>query len=217
MSYYQEQEFVYEPYEEQEYYEDEEEQEDLDYGEEKEEEVEIEEGLDNENLEEELFDDQLEVIDPNQFTELTFANLPFSMKDLYSKPLTSLQQVKMLYTNKNEKINFADMPDEDLFKLLVNLTCYSNKIQDLLELKNMQLEIDTMLSNVDKIPDLKYKNPLATFLAFICVKKNGAIKNDILKQVFTITETLNLLRSDIYRYARMWQVVYNIKPVCYDK
>lgn len=217
MSYYQEQEFVYEDYDQRDYFDDDEEQEQEDYGEDVEEKVEedLEEyDLQHNELEEEIFDNQFEAIDPNQFTELTFANLPFSMKDLYSGPLTSLQQIKMLYAGKNEKINFSEMPDSDLFKLLVNITCYSNKLQDLLGIKNMQQEIDAMLSYIDKIPDLKYKNPLATFLSYLCVKKDGKIQRDKLTNVFQATDTLMLLKSDIYRYARMWQIVYNKTPEC---
>ena len=217
MSYYQEQEFVYEDYDQKDYFEDEEDQDQEDYGEEVEEKVDEdieEEDLKHNELEEEIFDDQFESIDPNQFTELTFANLPFSMKDLYSRPLTSLQQIKMLYAGKNEKINFSEMPDSDLFKLLVNITCYSNRLQDLLELKNMQQEIDMMLSYIDKIPDLKYKNPLSTFLSYLCVKKDGKIQRDKLNNVFQATDTLLLMKSDIYRYVRMWQLVYNKTPDC---
>lgn len=217
MSYYQDQAFIYEHEEQQDYYEDDEGEQEVDYGEEKidTDEFEADNDLANMDVEEEKFDDQFDIIDPNQFTELTFANLPFSMKDLYSGPLTSLQQIKMLYASKNEKINFADMPDSDLFKLLVNLTCYSNKIQDLLNLKNMQQEIDMMLSYIEKIPDLKYKNPLSTFLSYLCVKKNGKIDKEQLAKISTIIDSLSLNNSDIYRYSRMWQLIYNTTPECY--
>lgn len=216
MSYYQEQEFIYEP-EEREYFEDDDGEQEVDYEEDEkvDDEFENDNDLSNMDVQEEKFDDQFELVDPNQFTELTFANLPFSMRDLYSGPLTSLQQIKMLYASKNEKINFADMPDSDLFKLLVNLSCYSNKIQDLLDIKNIQQDIDLMLSYIDKIPDLKYKNPLTTFLSYLCVKKNGKIEKEQMIKVGKITESLSLFNSDIYRYARMWQLIYNTTPECY--
>lgn len=217
MSYYQEQEFLYEP-EEKEYYEDEEER-DVDYGEAEEKDEEKDEDLDDNDIahldiEEKTFGDQEDIVDPNQFVELTAASLPFNMRDLYSGPMTSLQQVKMLYMKKNEKIDFSEMTDIDLFKLLVNLTCYSNKVHEILNIKNMQKDIDTMLSYVDKIPDVKYKNPITSFLSFLCMERGGKVNKTILQKIYSVADTLSLQKSDIFRYVRMWQKIYNVKIEC---
>jgi hypothetical protein len=216
MSYYQEQEFLYAP-EERDFFDEDEERE-VDYGEEKEEKESDDDFDDNDishmDIEEKTFGDQEDLIDPNQFVELTAASLPFSMRDLYSGPLTSLQQIKMLYMKKNEKIDFSEMTDIDLFKLLVNLTCYSNKVHELLALKSMQKDIDTMLVYVEKIPDIKYKNPITTFLSYLCMERGGKINKSILQKVYGITDTLMLQKSDIFRYLRMWQKIYNVKIEC---
>lgn len=216
MSYYQEQEFLYAP-EERDFFDEDEERE-VDYGEEKDEKESDDDFDDNDishmDIEEKTFGDQEDFIDPNQFVELTAASLPFSMRDLYSGPLTSLQQIKMLYMKKNEKIDFSEMTDIDLFKLLVNLTCYSNKVHELLALKSMQKDIDTMLVYVEKIPDIKYKNPITTFLSYLCMERGGKINKSILQKVYGITDTLMLQKSDIFRYLRMWQKIYNVKIEC---
>ena len=215
MSYYQEQEFLYEP-EQRDYFENEEVNEDFDYGEEKEEEK--DEDLDDQDLshfdiEEKTFGDQDESFDPNQFNIIS-NELPFSMRDLYSGPLTSLQQVKMLYMNKNNKIDFSEMTDKDLFTLLVNLTCYSNRVHELLNLKTMQRDIDAMLVYTDLIPDIKYKNPITTFLSYLCIDRKGKINEEMMKKIFNLIDNFLLQKSDIFRYIRMWQKIFNIKIEC---
>lgn len=217
MDYYAEQEFVYEPegYKNFDEFDDEGgeiDDEELDYGEGGEE-ADEEKEVDIADLAQ-GYGEQYDVVDEKQFEELTFANLPFSMKDLYGGPLTSLQQIKMLYSNKEEKIDFSQLSDTDLFKLLVNLTSYSNKINLLLPNVRLQGEIEAMLSKVDKIPSIKYKNPLASFLAYLCVNSAGVILQTRLNDVFNICESVNLMKSDILRYIRMWQIIYIKKVQC---
>ena len=209
MDYSDEQTFEYEEYTD--FFDDEEEEKEVDYGEEVEEKEE-EEG--KEDKQDPIFEEQYEQINENDFAELTFANLPFSMKDLYSGPMTSLQQIKMLYSNKNEKINFSELSDIDLFKVIATISVFSNKVHLLLPRIKVQNLIEDMLSKCDKIPDIKYKNPLACFLSFICIKRDGLINQTMMDEVFTISPAVKLDNYDVYRYCRMWQKIYGKKIEC---
>lgn len=212
MDYYaDEQTFEYEEYRD--FFDDEEEKE-VDYDEDKEEEEEEKETEGGKLDKGDLFEEQYEQINENEFTELTFANLPFSMKDLYSGPMTSLQQIKMLYSNKNEKINFAELSDIDLFKVIATISVFANKVHLLFPQLKVQNSIEDMLSKCDKIPDIKYKNPLACFLSFICVKRNGQIDETMLTEVFKQSAAVKLDEYDIYRYCRMWKKIYGQKIEC---
>jgi hypothetical protein len=216
MDYYaDEQTFEYEEYRD--FFDDEEEKE-VDYdddAEEKEEEEEKKtEGKSDLFDENDTFQEQYEQINENDFAELTFANLPFSMKDLYGGPMTSLQQIKMLYSNKNEKINFSELSDIDLFKVIATISVFTNKVHLLFPRIKVQNLIEDMLSKCDKIPDIKYKNPLACFLSFICIKRNGQIDETILSEVFKQSAAVKLNEYDIYRYCRMWQKIYGQKIDC---
>jgi hypothetical protein len=165
-------------------------------------------------LEESLFDNQYEQINEGDYLELTDKNLPFSMKDLYGGPLTSLQQIKMLYSDKNQKINFGELSDIDLFKVITTISAYSNKLHLSLQKINLKNSIEDMLSKSDKIPDIKYKNPLACLLSFICIKRNGEIDKTQLEQIYNILDSVKLNNYDIFRYCRMWQKIYKKKIDC---
>jgi hypothetical protein len=216
MSYYtDEQTFEYE--EERRFFTDEDydEEEQADSEEEKEEKDEDGEVMeDGQVLEESLFDNQYEQINEGDFLMLTDKNLPFSMKDLYGGPLTSLQQIKMLYSDKNQKINFGELSDIDLFKVITTISAYSNKLHLSLQKINLKNMIEDMLGKSEKIPDIKYKNPLACLLSFICVKRNGDIDKTQLEQVFNIVDSVKLNNYDIFRYCRMWQKIYKKKIEC---
>lgn len=204
--YGEERDFFYDDDEEKEnYYEDDEEKEDED---------EKKDDDSSKDKEDPIFEEQFDQINENEYAELTFANLPFSMKDLYSGPMTSLQQIKMLYSNKNEKINFSELSDVDLFKVIATISVYSNKVHLLLPNVKVQGLIEDMLAKCEKIPDIKYKNPLGCFLSYICVKKDGQINENILKEVFTIASAVKLDNYDIYRYCRMWQKIYKKNIDC---
>jgi hypothetical protein len=208
MDYTAEQTFEQEEYTD--FFDDEEKEEEVDYDEDKEE---FEEGNNAEQIEETLFDQQYDLVNENEYAELTFANLPFSMKDLYGGPLTSLQQIKMLYSDKNEKINFAELSDSDLFKVITTISAYSNKVHVLLK-KDIKDLIESMLAQCDKIPDIKYKNPLACLLSYYCVNKKGIIIQDNLDEIYSICYAVKLQNYDIFRYCRMWQKIYNKSIDC---
>ena len=217
MNYYtDEQTFEYE--EERRFYTDEDydEEEQIDSEDEKEEKEDEEDGDmgDGQALEESLFDNQYEQVNEGDYLEFTDKNLPFSMKDLYGGPLTSLQQIKMLYSDKNQKINFGELSDIDLFKVITTISAYSNKLHLSLQKINLKNAIEDMLSKSDKIPDIKYKNPLACLLSFICVRRNGDIDKTQLEQVFNVVDSVKLNNYDIFRYCRMWQKIYKKKIEC---
>ena len=208
MDYTAEQTFEQEEYTD--FFDDEEKEEEVDYDDEKEE---FEEGDNAEQIEETLFDQQYDLVNENEYAELTFANLPFSMRDLYGGPLTSLQQIKMLYSDKNEKINFAELSDTDLFKVITTISAYSNKVHVLLK-KDIKDLIESMLAQCDKIPDIKYKNPLACLLSYYCVNKKGTIIQDNLDEIYSLCYAVKLQNYDIFRYCRMWQKIYNKSIDC---
>jgi hypothetical protein len=210
MDYTAEQTFEQEEYTD--FFDDEEKEEEVDYDDEKEE---FEEGDNAEQIEETLFDQQYDLVNENEYAELTFANLPFSMRDLYGGPLTSLQQIKMLYSDKNEKINFAELSDTDLFKVITTISAYSNKVHVLMK-KDIKDLIESMLAQCDKIPDIKYKNPLACLLSYYCVNKKGNIIQDNLDEIYSLCYAVKLQNYDIFRYCRMWQKIYN-KPIECDQ
>lgn len=213
MDYTYEQTFEQEEYRD--FFDDDDEEREHDYEEdEKEDEEESKEDKEKLDEAEPLLDQQFDEINENEFTQLTFANLPFSMKDLYGGPLTSLQQIKMLYSDKNEKINFAELSDVDLFKVISTISAFSNKLHVLLPKVKIQNLIEDMLSQSEKIPDIKYKNPLACLISFYCVSKKGEINQEKLSEIFNICYTVKLQNYDVYRYCRMWQKIYNKSIEC---
>ena len=178
-----------------------------DYGEEKEEE---EPNLDVTELEEKTFDDQYDdsVVEEASFS-LGIENIPFSLREQLSGPLTSMQQIKMLYAGTGDKIDFSQLSDEDFFKILVNIGILANRLN--LLIKNIQYDMEKMFTYIEKIPSIKYKNPLGCLFGYIVVNIKGEIMESRLKDVFTAAQTCNLLRSDVIRYARMWQTILKQK------
>lgn len=191
----------YDDYEDYEEYE-----EDQDYGEEK---VEEEKDLDVTEIEEKSFDDQFEEVLEEQSFSLDIKDIPFALRDQLSGPLTSIQQIKMLYAGKGDKIDFSQLSDEDFFKILVNIGILANKLNILI--KNIQYDMEKMFTYIEKIPSIKYKNPLGCMLGYICVNIKGEIMQSKLEEVFIASQTCNLLESDVIRYTRLWQTILKQK------
>ena len=208
--YYTEEEILYDEREQKTYdsYEDYEEyEEEEDYGEEK---VEEEKDLDVNELEEKTFEDQFEeVLEEENTFSLSIDAIPFALREQLSGPLTSMQQIRMLYSGKGDKIDFSQLSDEDFFKILVNIGILANKLN--LLIKNIQYDMEKMFTYIDKIPSIKYKNPLACLLGYLCVNIRGDIMQSKLEEVFTAAQTCKLLEADVIRYARLWQTILKQK------
>jgi hypothetical protein len=206
--YYTEEEVLYDDREQKSYdsYEDEDYEEYEDYAEEKEE----EKDLDVNEFEEKTFEDQFEdIIEEESTFSLDIGAIPFALREQLSGPLTSMQQIKMLYAGKGDKIDFSQLSDEDFFKILVNIGILANKINILI--KNVQYDMEKMFTYIDKIPSIKYKNPLGCLLGYLCVNIKGEIMQSKLEDVFIAAQTCKLLEADVLRYARLWQTILKQK------
>lgn len=206
--YYTEEEVLYDDREQKSYdsYEDEDYEEYEDYAEEKEE----EKDLDVNEFEEKTFEDQFEdIVEEESTFSLDIGAIPFALREQLSGPLTSMQQIKMLYAGKGDKIDFSQLSDEDFFKILVNIGILANKINILI--KNVQYDMEKMFTYIDKIPSIKYKNPLGCLLGYLCVNIKGEIMQSKLEDVFIAAQTCKLLEADVLRYARLWQTILKQK------
>lgn len=206
--YYNEEEILYDEREQKNYdsYEDYEDyEEEQDYGEEKEE----EKDMDVNEFEEKTFEDQFEEVLEESTFSLSIDAIPFALREQLSGPLTSIQQIKMLYAGKGDKIDFSQLSDEDFFKILVNIGILANKLN--LLIKNIQYDMEKMFTYIDKIPSIKYKNPLGCLLGYLCVNIRGDIMKSKLEEVFIAAQTCKLLEADVIRYARLWQTILKQK------
>lgn len=140
----------------------------------------------------------------------------FQDRERIGGPISSVAQIKSLLKlfggsigRKEEKISFANLTDEDIFKLLLNNSVYSNKLNNYYPSTNFTSLMEGMFPLLNKIPNLKYKNPSALFISYLCVSRANRklMKSELDKWKLAIT-ALNIYCSDVIRYSRLWNIVY---------
>ncbi len=81
-------------------------------------------------------------------------------------------------------------------------------------------DIAPLLSNIENVKNVGYKNPLGYILGYISIDKYGNINKDRINTIFDnlesinseIAPTANITKPDVLRYARLWK---NIKTKKY--
>ena len=188
---------------------DEEDIEVVDYGEEIEEkEIDIE-GVD-------LGDNDFRPMEENEYGDQMLAYNSFSDRDRISGPVSSVSQIKSLMNifggvlGKAEgAISFANLSEEDIFKLILNNNVYANKLPNYYPTKNFTVLMEDLFIILKKIPNLKYKNPSALFIAYLITsKKDGTFNKKDYESWKIAIKVLNIYYSDIIRYNRLLQSIY---------
>ena len=186
---------------------EEEEEEVVDYGEEMEEkEIDIE-GVD-------FGDNDFRPMEEVEYGDLTAAS--FSDRERFGGPISSISQIKSLMNifggvlGKAEgTITFANLSEEDIFKLILNNNVYANKLPNYYPTKNFTVLMEDLFTILSKIPNLKYKNPSALFIAYLVTsKKDGSINKKDYESWKMAIKVLNIYNSDIIRYNRLLQNIY---------
>jgi len=130
-------------------------------------------------------------------------------------PISSVAQIKSLINifgsslgRKEDKLSFANLSDEDIFKLLLNNAVYSNKLNNYYPSTNFTALMETMFPLLEKVPNLKYKNPSALFISFLCVSRKGKLLSAELSKWKMAIKALNIYCTDVIRYSRLWKIIY---------
>lgn len=165
---------------------------------------------------EDLAQDDLrpEIDDMDQFGGDVFQSSYYD-RERVGGPISSVAQIKSLINifgsslgRKEDKISFANLSDEDIFKLLLNNAVYSNKLNNYYPSTNFTALMETMFSLLEKVPNLKYKNPSALFIAFLCVSRKGKLLPTELSKWKMAIKALNIYCTDVIRYTRLWKIIY---------
>jgi hypothetical protein len=179
----------------------------VDYGEEMEEkEIDIE-GVD-------FGDNDFRPMEETEYGDLTVAS--FSDRERLGGPISSVSQIKSLMNifggvlGKAEGIiTFANLSDEDIFKLILNNNVYANKLPNFYPTKNFTVLMEDLFTILEKIPNLRYKNPSALFIAYLVTsKKDGSLNKKDYESWKMAIKVLNIYNSDIIRYNRLLQNIY---------
>lgn len=118
--------------------------------------------------------------------------------------LTSIQDGS-LADLQNKVMKELSSPEET-FQLYVDAISRKLNGDNILDIS--QQEIDAMIDEMPKVPDIQYKNPTAYILGFITTSGGREINSGKIKMV--IDEVLPQLPDsgieapDVVRYARMW-------------
>lgn len=154
-------------------------------------------------------EDEMKFMDGNVFGS------SYNDRERLTGPITSVAQIKSLINvfggalGKKDKLSFSDLTDEDIFKLLLNNVIYSNKLNNYYPTKNFTTLMEELFLVLDKVPNLKYKNPVCLFISYLCIsKKDGEIIPSMLKEWKKAIVALNLYCIDIIRYCRLWKNIY---------
>jgi len=181
----------------------------VDYGEEIEEkEIDIE-GVD-------FGDSDFRPMEDNEYGDQVLAYNSFADRERIGGPISSVSQIKSLMNvfggvlGKAEgAITFANLTEEDIFKLILNNNIYANKLQNFYPTKNFTVLMEDLFTILDKVPNLKYKNPSALFIAYLVTsRKDGSIIKKEYESWKTAIKVLNIFYSDIIRYNRLLQNIY---------
>lgn len=132
-------------------------------------------------------------------------------------PISSVAQIKGLINvfggvlgKKDEKISFENLSDEDIFKLLLNNVIYSNKINNYYPTTNFTSLMEELFLILNRVPNLKYKNPSALFISYLCVARStGEIIKSKLEHWTQAINVLNIYCTDVIRYSKLWKQIYN--------
>lgn len=181
----------------------------VDYGEEMEEkEIDIE-GVD-------FGDNDFRPMEDNEYGDQVLAYNSFADRERIGGPISSVSQIKSLMNvfggvlGKAEgAITFANLTEEDIFKLILNNNIYANKLQNFYPTKNFTVLMEDLFTILNKVPNLKYKNPSALFIAYLVTsRKDGTIIKKEYESWKTAIKVLNIFYSDIIRYNRLLQNIY---------
>jgi len=141
----------------------------------------------------------------------------FADRERVGGPISSVAQIKSLISvfggalgKKDEKISFENLSDEDIFKLLLNNVIYANKLNNYYPNTNFNSLMEELFLMLYKVPNLKYKNPAALFISYLCVARNtGEIIKSKLEHWTQATKVLNIYCTDVIRYGKLWKQIYN--------
>jgi len=110
-----------------------------------------------------------------------------------------------------KKLNKISLQPRERFTLQVNAVCNSLTENGTISLVNG--EIDTILNNIEKIPNAEYKNPTAYILGYVAgvgstrAKLNRKNVENVLKNILPkIPIDSGITEPDVIRYARLWQL-----------
>lgn len=141
----------------------------------------------------------------------------FADRERVVGPISSVAQIKGLINifggvlgKSYDKISFENLSDQDIFKLLLNNIIYSNKLNNYYHSTNFTSLMEELFLILDRVPNLKYKNPAALFLSYLCVARNtGEIIKSKLEHWTQAIKVLNIYCTDIIRYGKLWKQIYN--------
>lgn len=182
---------------------------DLDYGDEVEEE--------NIDLDGELLKDNDRGDDMIFEEEGTFGNA-FGDRERVGGPISSVAQIKSLLNifggslgDKEGRLSYSNLTNEDIIKLLLNNAVYSNKLNNYYPTTNFTALMEGMFQYLQHVPNIKYKNPSALFIGYLCTSRNGKFVDNEFEKWKMAISVLNIYNSDVIRYHRLWSNIYTSK------
>lgn len=177
-----------------------------------------EEGGDNE-IENDVFMDNDFRVEYDGFEQMGGEEFGSSYADRerIAGPISSVAQIKGLINvfggalgKKDEKISFENLSDEDIFKLLLNNVIYANKLNNYYPTTNFTSLMEELFLMLNRVPNLKYKNPAALFISYLCVARStGEIIKSKLEHWTQAINVLNIYCTDVIRYSKLWKQIYN--------
>jgi hypothetical protein len=152
------------------------------------------------------------------FEEEVSFGTTFSDQDRVGGRISSVAQIKSLMNifggslgGKEGKLSFSNLSDQDILKLLLNNSVYSNKLNNYYPNTNFTALMEGMFQYLEYVPNIKYKNPSALFIGYLCTSRNGKfLENEFQKWKIAIS-VLNIYNSDVIRYHRLWNNIYTSK------